>query len=247
MARVEPPDGTLRLPSLTGLRFAAAAMVFGFHLTLIPLLTGAVGRRAHFVLGLSGTVGVDFFFILSGFVLTWSARSDDSPVRFWLRRLVKIYPNHVVTFGAAIVLALIAGPAIVAGQAVGNLFLLQTWFYGRTDIAVSVNPVAWSIAAEAAFYLAFPLLYRFIGRMREGRLWAGVAVVTALIFAVPLAVNTLVSSQPHSFQGPASDKQIWLVYFFPPTRCLEFVLGMFLARIVAARRWPRIRIRPALP
>src|ERR687894_524914 len=60
-----------RLPSLTGLRFVAAFLVFGFHLHVAHLLDeGVAGTVMELVFG-QGAVGVSFFFILSGFVLTW--------------------------------------------------------------------------------------------------------------------------------------------------------------------------------
>jgi peptidoglycan/LPS O-acetylase OafA/YrhL len=71
-----------KLPSLTGLRWVAAMLVFGFHVGTMHVIAepdyqAAVSRL--FTLGLSG---VQFFFTLSGFVLVWSARPGDTPLAF---------------------------------------------------------------------------------------------------------------------------------------------------------------------
>src|SRR4051794_11942901 len=87
------------LPSLTGLRFIAALAVVAWHARpdhipglLQPLFTSAQS-------------GVAFFFLLSGFVLTWSSRRDDTPRSFYWRRVARVVPNHVVTWLVALVLA----------------------------------------------------------------------------------------------------------------------------------------------
>ncbi|WP_344528181.1 acyltransferase family protein, partial [Streptomyces rectiviolaceus] len=71
-----------KLPSLTGVRFFAAALVFFFHASL-PEVLGVFedpGFADGYAQALSkvGFVGVSFFFILSGFVLAWSARPEDT-------------------------------------------------------------------------------------------------------------------------------------------------------------------------
>jgi peptidoglycan/LPS O-acetylase OafA/YrhL len=50
---------------------------------------------------MASATGVSFFFVLSGFVLTWSARPDDIATGFWRRRIARIYPVHLVTAGGA--------------------------------------------------------------------------------------------------------------------------------------------------
>ncbi len=91
--------GQSRLPSLTGARFLAALGVFAYHSHVrvsspIPASTKALRYWAS----AAGAVGVSFFFVLSGFVLTWSARPGQRARTFWRRRVAKIYPNHLATF-----------------------------------------------------------------------------------------------------------------------------------------------------
>src|SRR5919205_2887395 len=104
------PPPSSRLPTLTGLRFVAAAVVFANHAGLESVFASDI---ANFLLtGVTASAAegaVAFFFMLSGFVLTWSDRPGDRPARFWRRRAVKVLPNHVVTWTAGLALMLLAG------------------------------------------------------------------------------------------------------------------------------------------
>jgi peptidoglycan/LPS O-acetylase OafA/YrhL len=247
----DAPQGlprAVRLPSLTGMRFVAAFLVFAFHVSFqTRFISGGTGDFLSTAVAKAGFYGVCFFFVLSGFVLTWSARAGDTAPRIWRRRLVKIYPNHLVGFVLAAVLMTIAAQPIAVGDAVSNLFLVQTWW---PDIAAanSMNAVSWSLACELFFYLCFPLLLRGLNALPVRLLWSAVAVVAALALAAPLVGQYAISDHPllpFIDKGQFSFTQIWFVYFFPPVRALEFVLGMLVARIVQTGHWPRIGLLPA--
>jgi peptidoglycan/LPS O-acetylase OafA/YrhL len=230
-----------RLPSLTGLRWVAALLVFVFHLGYVG---GPTGAALHTVLGRAGHLGVAFFFILSGFVLTWSARPNDRVLSFWRRRLAKIVPNHWVTFLVTIVLMVLTGQVLAFADIAPNFFLVQTWV-PRLEAWTSVNPVSWSLACELLFYLSFPLWKRLLDRVPESKLWLTAGLVAAAILAVPLLVQGFVSDQPRipfDTFGPISFNQLWLVYFFPVSRVFEFILGIVLARIVMSGRWVPVSI-----
>ena len=222
-----------RLPSLTGLRFIAALLVSGFHIHTAGLFADAtVDRSLGRVFG-AGAIGVSFFFLLSGFVLTWSSRPGDTAPMFWRRRLTKIWPNHVVT-------AIVAGAALFAfGEAptvvaiVCNLFLVQAWvpvehvFYG-------LNTPSWSLSCELLFYLCFPLLLWLSAKVRRRWLWPALLAALAAVWVVPLVAGVL----PRGIQ-------YWLVYVCPPIRMIEFVAGVLLARIVRNGLWIRLGVVPA--
>lgn len=224
-----------RLPSLTGARIIAALMVFGFHASLeglfrSPVATTVFGTTFRY----AGLVGVSFFFVLSGFILTWSKRPTDTPRSFWRRRFFKIFPNHVVTLIVAAILLTMAGAVITNQQVLLNLFLLQAW---SPDLLVvtSLNSVAWSLSCEALFYLWFPFWIRYIERIRPERLWAWTAAVGVAIFMVPV-VSMALPDQPALPGQPGSTWQFWFIYILPLTRMLDFVLGIMLARIVLTGR-----------
>ncbi|AEW92463.1 MULTISPECIES: acyltransferase family protein [Streptomycetaceae] len=235
--------GPGRLPSLTGMRFVAAALVFAFHATYENAFRDhAAGAAFSWLAGKAGWVGVSYFFVLSGFLLTWSARRDDPARRFWRRRFFRIYPTHLLTFLAA--LALLAWAGLPAPGAVRNLLLVQSWT-PDVNVILSVDPVSWSLSCEALFYLAFPLLFRLVARVRPERLWWWAGALVAAVCCVPAVAGALLPGQPHMSWLAVSEQRYWFVFAFPPVRALEFVLGMVMARIVRAGRWSGPGLLPA--
>lgn len=241
------PEHPSRLPSLTGLRIVAALMVFGTHIFEVRIF-GSPGINAVMSHSLSqGGVGVTFFFILSGFILLWTARDDDTVLRFWRRRAVKIYPNHLVTWLLALILLSLAGFTYLgpfkpwtAGTFL-NMFLLQDWF-PQAKIYFGMDTPSWSLGCEAFFYLTFPWTLRLVRRIDAKYLWASVAVLIAAVWFAPLIAQGVFhgSNSPLVPGIAAGEDQVWFVYVFPPIRALEFLLGMVLARIVLTGQWIRI-------
>ena len=238
----------VQLRSLTGLRFFAALLVFFFHSSLSnspippndpinPFADAGIAHAYAKAFLNTGYMGVSFFFVLSGFVLTWSARPGQSARAFWRRRMTKIFPNHLVVFTASLVL--FAGASITSvGQWLPNLLLVHT-FFPQPGINLSMNPPSWSLGSELLFYLLFPLLIGPLRKIRDGALWIWAAVMVAGTVVVQLISTYLVPDTPKSAITPISDLQFWFGYLFPPGRLFEFVLGALLARIVLSGRWPR--------
>ncbi|WP_261989529.1 acyltransferase family protein [Streptomyces sp. uw30] len=245
------PEPAARLSSLTGMRFLAAFLVFLFHLSLLDAYSAPEGEHGPFAAALKngGWAGVTFFFILSGFVLTWSARDKDNAPAFWGRRLAKIYPNHVVTFVLALVLY--ASASATLDRAVPNFFLLQAWI-PRDDVFFSINNPSWSLSCELVFYLLFPVLHRKACRIEARRLWWWATGVAATIVVLPLIAQLVpagVEFGPNHANSPLyghSINQMWFVYILPPTRVLDFALGILMARIVLSGKWIKLGVLPAL-
>lgn len=167
-----------RLPSLTGLRFVAALLVFVYHVSLpIPELRlfadDDIADGFHDAVSQAGELAVGFFFVLSGFLLTWSAWRGDTQKAFWRRRFVKIFPNYVLA--AAVLFAIMYTPA---ARAVADLFLVEVWL-------PDTDP-GWSLGAVAFFYASFPLLYVFARRIPAHRLKFWLGGLVALIVARPV-------------------------------------------------------------
>ncbi len=244
-----PRTHASRLPSLTGLRFVAALLVFLFHSSLgnpaITPYSGATATTIGHAFARFGGVGVSFFFILSGFVLFWSTKprpsAEGNP--FWRRRLVKLFPNHLVTFAAA--MALYASATNALQDWIPNAFLLQAWI-PRFSTFFGGNIPSWSLSCELFFYLCFPLLARWIRRISPGRLWLWAGAVAGLVICVPALAQALIHGGPMAPNFPASVYRYWFVYVFPPVRMLEFVLGILMARIVLTGRWINLKLLPAL-
>ncbi|WP_433392362.1 acyltransferase family protein [Micromonospora sp. KLBMP9576] len=220
-----PASPASRLPSLTGLRWVAALLVFGFHAGTM----GIIAEPRHeavvnwvFTLGLSG---VQFFFILSGFVLVWSARPGDTRRAFWRRRVAKIWPNHVVLWVAALAVAAWFADPVDRFVALENLFLLQAWD-PRGGHFYSVNTVSWSLSCELFFYLCLPLALPLIRRVRPWALWA-------VVIAVPLLILALWPAQALV----PEESRWWFTQIFPPVRSLEFWMGVAAAELMRRGRW----------
>lgn len=240
------------LNSLTALRFIAALMTFAFHTTVMvnplnfswpaisPFADAGVAKWFSWFFGYSGYVGLSYFFVLSGFVITWSTRRGTPARVFIRRRLVKIFPNHVTMW--AVVMLLFAAGTVSWRVWLPNLFMLHAWFPTYT-ISQSINVPAWSLCAELFFYLSFPLIVRPVSRLSLRGLWIGAGAMVVGLGLWQLAVNTLIPGPAAGSGVPMSPTQYWLAYLFPAGRIFEFLLGMFLARIVAAGKWP-VRIGP---
>ncbi|GAA2739943.1 MULTISPECIES: acyltransferase family protein [Kitasatospora] len=234
---------TNRLPSLTGLRFPAALAVFAYHAALpIPSLRlfgdDATEFRFADLAGQAGGLGVSFFFVLSGFVLTWSARATDTTTGFWRRRFVKIYPNYVVAWVLAMVL--FASAYTPMRTAILNLLMLQVWI-PDFNTNFSVDPPSWSLGAEAIFYLAFPLLHRVFRTIRPQNIKYWLLGTVAGIVATPAVAYALLPDSPGVPGGlQSSVVQYWFTYVLPPVRMMDFALGMLVAHAVRSGRWRNI-------
>lgn len=251
MASTTSSDAAKRakLPSLTGLRFFAALSVFFFHSSLTdspippnapinPFADATIADGFSTAFGKAGYLGVSFFFVLSGFVLAWAAKPGERVTAFLRRRLLKIFPNHIVVFAAAMLL--FAGSAVTGvADWLPNLLLIHTW-WPQPTVNLSVNPPSWSLGSELLFYMLFPALIAPIRALR-GRtaLWGWSAAMIAGMVAVQLIATHFVPDTPKSTITPISGMQFWFGYLLPAGRLFEFVLGILLARIVLAGLWPR--------
>lgn len=203
------------LRALTGARGVAAWLVVLYHVRAsIPGLPAS----AEAVLA-KGYLAVDFFFLLSGFViwLTWHARvrQPGAISTFLRKRFARIWPLHMACLAFAVALALalrLTGrddPAFPAADLPLHLLLVQSW--GWTD-PLHWNDPAWSISAEAAAYLLFPLLA--LGT--DWRRWSAPALL-ALAAAILITLHLLMRGEP----GLGAD-----IARFALVRCLaEFTFG----------------------
>ena len=214
--------------SLTGLRGVAATAVMIDHYMAVDF-----SARFPWFLLPHAYVAVDMFMILSGFVLAMSyeKRFIESPpravyARFFKHRVARLFPMYALMTLVCFVLCRLGWLTFLSPDAsiaalVANLLAVQTWAWPGT----SLDGPGWSISAEWAANLAFPILLPVLlsGSLRLAGVMAGVAcavlLISALLFGslfdipAPGAVNII--------SGPEA-----------LGRCIsEFVIGMYLWRL----------------
>ncbi|WP_084336587.1 acyltransferase family protein [Actinomadura oligospora] len=244
---------TRRLHSLTGLRAVAAGFVLVPHALFIPLhYANVAAQKAAAALLPLATAAVSLFFILSGTVLTWSARESDTRAQFWRRRMVRIYSNHsmawilavflVATFGSQATFAAPGDASFDVFSQIAGLVLLQSWIPAGDHLPFVANPPSWSLACEVFFYALFPFLLPGIRRIPPRHLAPASAAAVAVCLSVPcLALMFDGSSTVPDVPVPLD--QIWFAYTLPLMRLPEFVLGMLAARMLQEGIWPQVPLR----
>ncbi len=218
------------ITDLTVCRAFFAAWVFSYHVDLYLGLSHRLGPFAGWLQ--RGYLGVDGFFLLSGLILA-RLHGEFSPHapgpfapkvwRFLNRRLARIYPVHVATLcllAVFLVLARMEGVFPREASRFGlvpllqNVFLIQGW--GFADVG-NWNYPSWSISAEWAGYLLFPLLWRAL-------CWCEAVVAGQVVLLGFLLLGLLVSWHHQSLNFGFSRA---LPRFFP-----EFLIGMGTARLL---------------
>lgn len=224
------PGALPRLDSLTGLRWWAALAVFVHHMTNFAALP------VHEALRL-GAHGVAFFFVLSGFVLTWSARPETSVSTFYWRRFARIWPAHMVALMLAIPVfvgppADLDSPWVRPFSAVLllSVVLLHGWSL-KSEVLFSGNPASWTLSLEAFFYATHPWIDRLLRR-------AGRQAALAVLFAIPVAGALLYLGR--------SEFEAFTRIPWPVLRLWEFCMGMALAHALRLGWRPRLRVPAAL-
>ncbi len=220
-----------RIPELDGLRGIAILLVLMFHLTPagIPLFA------AYFVQ--SGWLGVDLFFVLSGYLITGilvdSAGRAGYYRDFILRRTLRIFPLYFACLAAACIRTYLPGYARGRGffesggwwyiAYLGNLYV---FLQNKWPADPALIPL-WSLQVEEQFYLTFPLLVAVVTRKNLARL------LLAAVIVAPLLRMAMVWAMPANITG---------TYVLTPCSMDTLALGGFIA--VAQRNsaaWLRSR------
>lgn len=233
-----------RLEGLTSLRFLAALQVVLFHLKVERIVSGGPWWYQNFA-GI-GYIGVNFFFVLSGFILVYTyAANDVSPGRFWKARFARIYPAYVLSlvvtapffFSALRHLSLpffAWSERHLAFAVLLTLCLLQAWI---PQGALSWNPVCWSLSVEAFFYFLFPPLLRRFRTFSGGMLLFGIAIFS-LISLVISVTYVLVHPDGIAKLNSTEVTLLWknVLSFNPLLRLPEFIVGMLTGLLFLRRK-----------
>lgn len=234
MAQPPTTPPAAHLPALTSLRFVAALAVVILHYR--DLLGPMPAWLLQAIVG--GQYGVTFFFVLSGFILSYRYRdwfaSGVTDTRFWWFqrfRLARIYPVYVLGLlldtPAHLLERAQAGQLVAEGPTYWaswllNLVGLQAWV-PAVPYAMYWNTPAWSVAAEFFFYATFPWVC--VALARHGR--SPARLVVALLVSV-LAGTLLYAACIHTmnYVWPVSGQTQYLVTVYNPLlRYSEFLAG----------------------
>ncbi len=180
-----------RIPELDGLRGIAVLMVIFFHYINNQLIgaQGMLGRILYKITSF-GWVGVDLFFVLSGFligtILIRNRGSKNYFSTFYIRRIVRIVPNYYLLIAVFLIIGSIpffASDYFLAGNRVipiwaylvmvHNIFIAHLQNFGNTSLSIT-----WSIGVEEQFYIVFPFLI-FILKEKWLPFLLGLAIVLA--------------------------------------------------------------------
>lgn len=225
------PNWSGHLPALDGLRGLAILLVLFNNLYQGPAARGLDYIVFHACK--SGWIGVDLFFVLSGFLITgllWDAKGGAHYFRnFYARRFLRIFPAY---YGVLAVWLLLA-PHIstLSAEAVQGLQSRQMWYW--LYLGNSIPPHAgssaaepgtfWSLAVEEQFYLLWPLIVASSTRRRLVRICLGMIVGA---FAIRLLGRLLSSSQ-------LTEE---LLYSLTPARMDDLAMGALAAVTVRTRQ-----------
>lgn len=215
-SEVGVPSGLVYRPEIDGLRALAVISVIinHFNKDLLP----------------SGYLGVDIFFVISGYVITSSLYNrptknlGDFLLRFYTRRIKRLVPALTLCVGVSSILICLFNPnpdtslktGIRSLFGVSNLYLLQQktdYFADSTNLNVFVH--TWSLGVEEQFYMLFPFIVWFTGFVRQPS--EGLRYLSRII-AVLTLTSLIVFIQLSGTNQPAA-------YFLMPTRLWELGIG----------------------
>lgn len=205
----------MRIPQIQGLRALAAILVTLFHARLMP----------------GGFIGVDIFYVISGFLITGLILREidrdgklDLPA-FYQRRIKRLLPTSAFVLICTALISWIVLPAItrnnlgkdlIAASLYVSNYLFAWWQNDYQNLDATPSPVIhyWSLAVEEQFYLVWPIFILALAKLgKRIYLIAGISFVTgiSLLFSI--------------YQTETSP--IWAFYGLP-TRAWELGLGSLL-------------------
>jgi peptidoglycan/LPS O-acetylase OafA/YrhL len=210
------------VPALDGLRGIAILLVLGYHVGWIP----------------GGFLGVDIFFVLSGFLITtllleeWVQGRGIGLRAFYVRRVRRLLPallTLLTTLGMLAAFEAAAGRTSAAKQIASSIticlvYVSNIWQASGHSVTGQLTQM-WTLAQEEQFYILWPplLLLALRYRVRLGGLAVGLAAATLTVIAWRIHL------------GPGARS-----YFAPDTHCDPLIVGCLLAVLRHQRLLPRV-------
>lgn len=221
------------VPSMDGLRALAVLVVIFYHL--------------QFNWAKGGFIGVDIFFVLSGYLITnlllteWDNTQKIDLKSFWIRRARRLIPAVYTMIIIVVVLAtLFARPLLASlhGDAIASFFYSSNWWFIFHHVSYfdsfgtpSLLKNLWSLAIEEQFYVFWPLfLLIFLKWVKNPKLLLQIIAGLSLFSVILMGV----------LYSPGADPS--RVYYGTDTRAFDLLIGCGLAFI-----WPFKQLSPTIP
>lgn len=219
------------IPGLDGLRALAVISIILFHLNS-QLLPG-------------GFLGVDTFFVISGYLITALLISEYKQygyinlMEFWIKRMKRLLPAVLFMMGIVLSYTVFFEPEIIKeikSDVLAAVFYVSNWWYILQDLdyfnQFSIEPLKhlWSLAVEEQFYLLYPILLLVLLKSKDIKFTFYSLVVVSILSAILMITLT------------GADMNLSRVYFGTDTRLQTLLLGSILAII-----WPPFRLKVDMP
>ncbi|MBC1652034.1 acetyltransferase [Listeria welshimeri] len=221
------------VPSIDGLRALAVIAVIAYHL--------------NFSWAKGGFIGVDIFFVLSGYLITnilltqWEKNQTLQLKQFWLRRFRRLIPAAYVMIVVVVIFSVLFHSEILnnlRGDAIASFFYVSNWWFIFHNVSYfdsfgMPSPLKnlWSLAIEEQFYLIWPVfLLVFLRWVKNPKLLLKIVIGLGLLSAIWMTILYVPGTDPSR------------VYYGTDTRLFDLLSGCALAFV-----WPFNRLSPNIP
>ncbi|MBC1971303.1 acetyltransferase [Listeria welshimeri] len=221
------------VPSIDGLRALAVIAVIAYHL--------------NFSWAKGGFIGVDIFFVLSGYLITnilltqWEKNQTLQLKHFWLRRFRRLIPAAYVMIVVVVIFSVLFHSEILKnlrGDAIASFFYVSNWWFIFHNVSYfdsfgMPSPLKnlWSLAIEEQFYLIWPVfLLVFLRWVKNPKLLLKIVIGLGLLSAIWMTILYVPGTDPSR------------VYYGTDTRLFDLLSGCALAFV-----WPFNRLSPNIP
>jgi len=218
---------------LTSIRFFAAFFVLLYHNIYLLNLDSSFINNTFKNFVSFGDSAVTFFFILSGFILTYVYYNESeraikgSKFNFWLHRFARIYPvyilGYILDFNRGSSYFLLKYTKVIAIKKIiissmAYFFMIQSW---HPRLSPVWNSPGWSLSTEAFFYFSFPLLISILEFSKKN------ITLMFIMYLIPIAIYLYIP-QMVNIDNPEF-KTLWRS--LPLIRITEFIIGILICKI----------------